>query len=80
MKRGKQSCAIFAHGCQRIAIVMTATFRRIIHQKNTSQFSAEVFRSFGNFEAASIWLSEKGFFIGADENSYQEFLDRTRLE
>jgi uncharacterized protein YqgV (UPF0045/DUF77 family) len=70
---------IFAHGCQRVAIVMPASFRRTIHQKNTSQFSADVFRYFGNFEDASVWLSEEGFFITADENPHQKFLERTRL-
>jgi anti-anti-sigma regulatory factor len=71
---------IFAHGCQRIAIVMPESFRRTLHQKNTSQFSADVFRYFCNFEAASVWLSGEGFLIAADENPHQAFLQRTRFE
>jgi hypothetical protein len=70
---------ILAHGCQRIAIVMPSGFRRTIHQKNTSQFSGDVLRYFGNFEDASAWLSVEGFLINADENPHQKFLERTRL-
>lgn len=71
---------ILQHGCQRIAIVMPDTLRRTIHKKNTSQFSADVFRYFASFEEASVWLSEQGFLIAADENPHQKFLERTRLQ
>ncbi len=71
---------ILSHGCQRIATVMPDTVRRTIHQKKTSQISAEIFRYFATFDEACIWLTEQEFPISSDENPYQKFLERTRLD
>jgi hypothetical protein len=70
---------ILSRGCQRIATVMPDTLRRLIHQKNISQFPDEIYQYFATIEEACIWLSAQGFIISADENPHKEFLERTRL-
>lgn len=69
----------FANNCQGLAVVIPSALRKMIHQRQTGNFSEDLVTYFTKLEDACLWLQSRGFSFAVDDYPHYEFLARTRL-